>query len=91
MDLDDFYDEMLVTSVDIGDVEEVREISPITNEELIQTQFTDAYCRDLRDSLESGRGPRLRRMTRACLSESLLLIGANRLWYPNLYEQRSCT
>ena len=56
MDLDDFYDEMLVASVDICDVEEVREISPITNDELVQAQFTDAYCRELRDSLERGEG-----------------------------------
>ena len=56
VELDDSYDEMLVASVDICDVEEVREISPITNEELIQAQFTDAYCRDLHDSLERGEG-----------------------------------
>ena len=31
MDLDDFYEEMLVARVDICDVEEVREISLITN------------------------------------------------------------
>ena len=30
----------------------MREISPITNVELVQGQFTDAYCRELRDSLE---------------------------------------
>ena len=51
IDLDDLFDEMLVARVDICDVKEVREISPITNDELLQAQFTYAYCRELRDSL----------------------------------------
>lgn len=52
--LDDCYEEILVASIDICDEGEVREISATKNYELLEARSTDAYCGELRDSLERG-------------------------------------